>query len=118
MIQYRLATVEDAPALAEIRWDFRLEESAGQTIHEKSQFLQACSTFMADGIRRGEWWFWVAADQSTLVACICILIVRKIPKPNKLVDGFGYVTEKFTAVAHVSRGANQRIPPWLIALAT
>ena len=109
MTHYRLATLAETPTLAEMRCDFRLEESAGQANSEKSEFLQACATFMSDGIRRGDWWFWVAEEDEQLIACICISIVRKIPKPNKFVDGFGYVTNVYTRPAYRNKGIGSRL---------
>ena len=36
-MHYRLATTTDAPALAEMRWDFRLEEAPGHTATAKAE---------------------------------------------------------------------------------
>ena len=113
VIHYRLATAADANALAQMRWDFRLEETNGVAIHSEAEFLPVCSAFIANGITSGQWAYWVAAADASasatlasasasarlasarLLACICICVITKIPKPNQLHDAFGYVTNVY-----------------------
>ena len=119
-MNYRLATTADAATLAEMRWDFRLEETPGETATAKTEFLEFCTAFMVAGIERGEWWFWVAEDETTtsLVACICIQIVSKIPKPNKLMDAYGYVTNVYTRSAYRNQGIGSLLMQAVVAWAS
>ena len=43
MISYRMATEADVDELAQMRWDFRLEEAPGATVHDRTSFLDACA---------------------------------------------------------------------------
>ncbi len=103
-VRYRTATVDDAPRLAELRWDFRLEETPGATVHGRAEFMAACTAFFADGLSQGNWTVWVAEFEGTLVACICLFTIVKIPKPNRLRDTFGYVTNVYTRPAYRNQG--------------
>lgn len=124
MIHYRLATADDAPALAQLRWDFRLEETNGMALHSHAEFMQVCTAFVADGIHSGQWVYWISEDTtadiatgfaagspagSRLIACICICIIRKIPKPNKLNDTFGYVTNVYANPNYRNQGIGTQL---------
>ncbi len=105
-----------------MRWDFRLEEKPGPTATTKAEFLDFCTAFMAAGMERGDWWFWVAEAETgttaSLVACICILIVPKIPKPNKLMDAYGYVTNVYTRPAYRNQGIGTQLMQAVVAWAS
>lgn len=92
---YRLATESDANELARLRWDFRLEETGGHAKTSWEEFGPVCSDFVTKGIAGGEWSFWVADDGNRLTGCVCVRVIRKIPKPNKLEDRLGYVTNVY-----------------------
>jgi len=55
MTIYRMATEADLGELAQMRWDFRLEEAPGATVHDQSSFLQACAAFLRQGLREQRW---------------------------------------------------------------
>lgn len=94
-MNYRLATEADADELARLRWDFRLEETDGVAKTTWEQFGPICADFVATGIAGGEWAYWVADDGNRLIGCVCICVIKKIPKPNKLDIRFGYVTNVY-----------------------
>jgi GNAT superfamily N-acetyltransferase len=108
-MRYRLATSDDAETLAQMRWEFRLEEAPGDTVHNKADFLHACTMFIRQAIEGGAWHFWVAEDESMLVAHICVLTIVKIPKPNRLHDAFGYVTNVYTRPAYRNQGIGSEL---------
>lgn len=117
-MRYRLATVEDAEALAEMRWEFRLEEAPGPTVHSKEEFLPVCMAFVAQGLREGNWHFWVAEDHGTLVSQICVQTIIKMPKPNRLDDRFGYVTNVYTRPAYRNQGIGSELMRHVVAWAS
>lgn len=103
MTVYRIAGSADAAALAELRWDFRRENARTPPVHSKDEFLQACSTFFAEGIKRRDWVHWAAESDGMLIACISVYVLVKIPKPDALHDAFGYVTNVYTRPAYRNR---------------
>jgi ribosomal protein S18 acetylase RimI-like enzyme len=104
MMICRRATEADTDELARMRWDFRLEEAPGATVHDQASFLQACAAFLREGLREQRWIYWVAQQQSQIVSHIYIQRVPKVPKPNKLHDALGYVTNVYTRPAYRGQG--------------
>jgi GNAT superfamily N-acetyltransferase len=94
-MNYRLATESDAHELARLRWDFRLEETDGYAKTPWEQFGPICAEFIVTGMAAGDWAYWVSEEGDHLTGCVCIRVFRKIPKPNKLDDLFGYVTNVY-----------------------
>lgn len=109
MLDYRTATEADAPALAAMRWDFRLEESPVTTANDHATFLRACEAFLIQGLVQGRWTYWVAADDATIVSHIFIQHIPKVPKPNRLDDALGYVTNVYTRPAYRNRGIGTQL---------
>lgn len=109
MLDYRTATEADAPALAAMRWDFRLEESPVTTANDHATFLRACEAFLIQGLVQGRWTYWVATDDATIVSHIFIQHIPKVPKPNRLDDALGYVTNVYTRPAYRNRGIGTQL---------
>jgi GNAT superfamily N-acetyltransferase len=109
MTSYRMATETDVDELAQMRWDFRLEEAPGTTIHDQASFLDACSAFLRQGLAEQRWTYWVAQHDSQIVSHIYIQRVPKVPKPNKLHDALGYVTNVYTRPAYRGQGIGTQL---------
>jgi GNAT superfamily N-acetyltransferase len=100
MTIYRIATEADLDALAQMRWDFRLEEAPGATVHDQASRKEACTTFLRQGLIEQRWTYWVAQEKTQLVSHISIQRIPKVPKPNWLDDALGYVTNVYTRPAY------------------
>jgi GNAT superfamily N-acetyltransferase len=109
MTIYRIATEADVDELAQMRWDFRLEEAPGATVHDHASFLQACTAFLRQGLREQRWTYWIAQQDSQLVSHIYIQRVPKVPKPNRLDDALGYVTNVYTRPAYRGQGIGTQL---------
>lgn len=109
MTIYRIAAEADLDELAQMRWDFRLEEAPGDTVHGQSSFLQTCATFLRQGLREQRWTYWVAEQDRQIVSHIYIQRVPKVPKPNKLDDALGYVTNVYTRPAYRGQGIGTQL---------
>jgi GNAT superfamily N-acetyltransferase len=109
MTIYRIATAADVDELAQMRWDFRLEEAPGATVHDHASFLQACTAFLRQGLREQRWTYWIAQRDSQLVSHIYIQRVPKVPKPNRLDDALGYVTNVYTRPAYRGQGIGTQL---------
>jgi ribosomal protein S18 acetylase RimI-like enzyme len=113
MIEYRIATPADLPQLAAMRWDFRLEERAAA--HNKETFLPACVDFLQRKMAEN-WTYWIAATEGQIVSHIFVCRIDKVPKPNRLQDADGYVTNVYTRPAYRGRGIGsalmRRVTAW------
>ena len=108
MTIYRMATEADVDELAQMRWDFRLEEARGATVHGQTTFLYACTAFLRQGLAEQRWTYWVAQEDTQIVSHIYIQRVPKVPKPNRLDDALGYVTNVYTRPAYRGQGIGTR----------
>lgn len=106
---YRLAGADDLAELAEMRWDFRMEESEGVAANDKTTFLRACIAFLQRGLTTGTWAYWIAVVDGQIVSHIYVCKMQKVPKPNKLDDADGYVTNVYTRRAYRSLGIGSEL---------
>ena len=109
IIIYRMAAEADVGALALMRWDFRLEESPGRPRHDQASFLDACSDFLRQGLAEQRWTYWIAQHDALLVAHIFIQRIPKVPKPNRLDDALGYVTNVYTRPGYRGQGIGTQL---------
>lgn len=108
-VDYRIATEDDVAVLAKMRWDFRLEENPATPLYDQATFLHACSTFLRQGLATGQWTYWIAVQAEMIVAQIFVQRIAKIPKPNRLEDAFGYVTNVYTRPAFRNLGIGSQL---------
>ena len=117
MTTYRMATEADLDELAQMRWDFRLEEAPGATVHDQATFLDACTAFLRQGLAEQRWTYWVAQEDTLIISHIYIQRVPKVPKPNKLDDALGYVTNVYTRPAYRGQGIGTQLMTQVLAWA-
>ena len=108
-ICYRLATEGDLEALAMMRWDFRTKEEGAPEGIDKNQFLLACTEFLHDGLSSRQWFYWLAVDGENIVAHVFVQLIRKIPKPERLDDRYGYITNVYTKPDFRGRGIGHKL---------
>src|SRR5262249_32491107 len=104
MLTYRTATLADVDELAQMRWDFRLEEAPGPPANDAPTFLPACAAFLRQGLVGKQWTYWIAATDAQIVSHIFIQTIAKVPKPNRLDEALGYVTNVYTRPAYRNQG--------------
>ena len=92
-----------------MRWDFRMEESDGVAANEKATFLAACIAFLQRGLANGTWAYWIAVVDGQIVSHIYVCKMEKVPKPNRLEDADGYVTNVYTRPAYRGRGIGSEL---------
>lgn len=106
---YRQAVEKDLKELAEIRWDFQHESYEVSTEISKEAFLEQCILFLKDGLNKGEWVYWIAEDSNTIVSQIFVRKIRKVPKPQCLIDEYGYVTNVYTRPHYRNKGIGKQL---------
>jgi GNAT superfamily N-acetyltransferase len=117
-VTYRPAHLGDPLVLAEMRWDFRLEDDpAAATGEDREAFVRACEAWIRYRIALGTWTVWVAdageGAERRIVAHVFVNLVDKVPKPGKLVDRWGYVTNVYTQPAWRGRGIGAELLDWV-----
>ena len=115
-IVYRPATMEDSAALAELRWDFHLEDYPGSAAPtERPLFIEACTLWIRHRLALGTWTVWVAEDRATgvIVSQVFVDLVDKVPRPGRLIDQYGYATNVYTRPEWRSRGVGSRLMEWV-----
>ena len=102
-IRYRIATSADIPALARMRWAFRAE-SGERSIEGFDAFCDRYSEFVRAGLADGTWAWWIAEDDSGLIAHMAVCVVHGVPRPSRGSDQWGYLTDCYTRPDHRARG--------------
>ncbi len=65
-IVYRPATMDDSAALAELRWEFQLEDYPTSTSDlDRLPFVAACASWIRRRLELGTWTVWVAEERAT-----------------------------------------------------
>jgi GNAT superfamily N-acetyltransferase len=85
MIEVRTATITDAKALAELRWEFRSTQHPPGESHDS--FVRRCAVWMRKELPSGSAWkAWVAVDTHVVVGQVWMQVVPKIPNPSPIVE--------------------------------
>jgi len=115
-MRYRTAGEGDLPALAAMRWDFRLEDYNVPPPLNREDFIQGCVEFLRQGLVQGNWTYWIAEEDGEIIAHMFVQRITKVPKPTKMDDAFGYLTNSYTRPAYRGRGIGtellRRIQAW------
>ena len=101
MIHVRTATIIDAKALAELRWEFRSAQNPPAETHDA--FVRRCAVWMRRELQSsGAWKAWVAIDRHVVVGQVWLQAIAKIPNPNPLVEAeqIAYLSNLFVTAAH------------------
>ena len=117
MTIYRMATEADVSELAQMRWDFRLEEAPGATRHDQATFLDACTAFLRQGLVEQRWTYWIAQKETIIVSHIYVQRVPKVPKPNRLDEALGYITNVYTRPSYRGQGIGTQLMKHVLAWA-
>lgn len=119
MIQYRIATEQDLAQLAKLRWDFRAEDGAEQPVMSQSEFIEACIIFLKRGLDSGYHTYWVAERGGEIISQVFVHRIDLVPRPCKVQDQFGYITNNYTKPAYRNQGIGseliERVKQWASA---
>jgi GNAT superfamily N-acetyltransferase len=99
----RQATESDDTALAALRWEFRAEDGEIPTVPFE-EFEDAYAEFFRDGLRHGSRAHFVAELAGDIVAHLVVQRVPMVPRPKRIHDEWGYVTDNYTKAAFRNAG--------------
>lgn len=118
MITYRTATADDLPVLADLRWKHWSEDPHDPPIVDQAQFRREFAKHVAPLIEIGRMTFWLAESNGEIIANMVVERVIKVPKPSKLDDRFGYVTNVYARPAWRNQGIGselmKRVQAWAL----
>lgn len=104
----RLATPEDAPTLARMRYGFRA--SLGAAVEDEASFVERCVAWMAPRLADGgPWRCWVAVHDGRIAGHLWLQTIEKIPNPVVELERHAYITNVFVEEALRGAGTGQRL---------
>ena len=95
MIHFRTAELLDVQQLAQLRWNFRTEDGEIPKVSFEA-FVDAYDRWFRDGLDAGKRVHWVADDSGVIVATATVVLVEMVPRPCRVTDQFGYLTDTYT----------------------
>jgi GNAT superfamily N-acetyltransferase len=106
--QIRLATPEDAEALARMRYAFRA--SLGKPTEDEAAFVARCAAWMAQRLQEQvSWRCWVVEHAGAIAGHLWLETIEKIPNPVVERERHAYITNVFVAEALRGGGIGQRL---------
>jgi GNAT superfamily N-acetyltransferase len=107
----REATVEDAAALATLRWEHCYElggyPGAGGETLDREEFDAEFAAFLRETLDGGQWAVWLAEADGAAVGTISVQRVAAVPTPWQTTRGWGYVTSVQVAPDWRGRGVGR-----------
>jgi len=104
-MNYRQATPNDFPRLAQMRWDFRTALSTTALAAEtKDAFIPVMLEFLEHAYQSGQWVMWLAEEEGEIVSHVYIERIRKVPRPTSFDCAYGYLTNMYTVPAWRGKG--------------
>jgi GNAT superfamily N-acetyltransferase len=97
-MRIRAASADDAGALAELRWEFRIARSPASETHDA--FVARCEAWMRRELAsEAQWRAWVAVAGETIVGHAWVQTIGKIPNPVEERERHAYVSNVFVQPA-------------------
>ncbi|MEZ5471928.1 MAG: GNAT family N-acetyltransferase [Marinicella sp.] len=96
MAKYRLANIQDVTALAALRYRYWVEDGEDAAEVSEDKFIGAFTARISEAFEQDELFCWLATIDKKIVSTLYVQVVRKLPKPSKVVDQFGYATNFYT----------------------
>jgi len=106
-VNIRLATAEDAPALARLRYDFRAAEHP--PVEAEAEFVARCAAWMAARLQPPTpWRCWLLeGDAGAIAGNLWLQIIEKLPNPGPEPESHAYITNVYVAPSARGHGAGE-----------
>ena len=109
VVNLRLATVKDVSELAELRYNYWLEEGSNESEANKAEFVGTFQAQVTEMFNNSQLFCWVAIVEERIVSSLYIQVVKKLPKPSKVTDQFGYATNFYTVPEWRGTGIGRKL---------
>jgi GNAT superfamily N-acetyltransferase len=102
-----LATLEDVPELARLRWELYAEQEGAREPLEayRDRFVG----FAVQALATDRWRAWVARGGAGPVGSMWLQTVVRVPVPGKRAGPIGYLTNAYVSPEHRNRGLGARM---------
>ncbi|HEX8643147.1 MAG TPA: GNAT family N-acetyltransferase [Allosphingosinicella sp.] len=101
-LRFRQSAGVDHAQLAALRWDMRMEDGDEPALVSRDVFEAECRTFFAQSGRMHV--HWLAERDGEILSTISVHMVDMLPRPCKLDDRFGCITNNYTRPEWRGRG--------------
>jgi len=101
------ATVDDAPALARLRWELYVEQEGERESFDS--YRRRFEPFARDALATDRWRAWLARDGARIVGAMWLQTVARIPVPGKVAGPIGYLTNVYVGPEHRNGGLGARM---------
>src|ERR671937_2809626 len=102
-----LATVDDVPDLARLRWQLYVEQEGEREPIET--YTDRFVGFALQALATDRWSAWVARGPSGPVAAMWLQTVVRVPVPGKRAGPIGYLTNVYVVPEHRNHGLGARM---------
>lgn len=110
---FRMATVEDIDALADLRWRMAIEGSPEAVSRE--DYIAAYRASVGDELARGRFMAWLAEVDGRAVACTVLIWWPMPPNMDNLHRRRGYVSSVYTHPEYRRMGLARTLMEMLVA---
>jgi len=109
-MNFRIATLDDLPSLAAARWAFRTESGGEVALETEQAFARRYEAFVRDALQSRRWTYWIAETvDGECVSHMAVCIVQSIPRPSRVSDQWGYLTDCYTRPQFRNRGVGREL---------
>lgn len=108
-MNFRIAQKSDFEQLANLRWDFRMESDEEKAAMSKEKFIERCVEFFEKKADGNHHFYWIAEEEGEIISQIFVHTIDMIPRPCKIEDQFGYITNNYTKPEYRSRGIGTKL---------
>jgi GNAT superfamily N-acetyltransferase len=114
-IAIHLATIDDVPELARLRWEL-YEEQNGDPGEAFEAYVERFARFAGSALESDDWRAWVARTENGLVGAMWLHTVHRVPVPGMRAGPIGYLTNVYVAPEHRNAGLGaemlDRVEAW------
>ncbi|WP_431045861.1 N-acetyltransferase family protein [Streptomyces sp. P1-3] len=104
----RRAELVDAPALAALRWQFKVEDEGDGVPQGEKEFVAGCEEWLRTRMT-GPWLVWLAEVGGRPCGHVFVCLVEKVPSPCPQSETFGYVTNFYVTPEQRNRGLGRAL---------
>ncbi|HEX9596641.1 MAG TPA: GNAT family N-acetyltransferase [Anaerolineales bacterium] len=104
----RRAMPQDAPELAQMRWDDSIENGTVAT-QPGAEFAASYNKFVRGALASHNWFIWLAESDGRIVAHIYVQIVDMVPRPGRFAARWGYVAAVYTVPEQRGKGIGSHL---------
>jgi GNAT superfamily N-acetyltransferase len=108
-MNFRIADKSDFEQFANLRWDFRMESGEEKAAMSREKFVKRCVKFFEEKADDGNHTYWIAEEEGEIISQIFVHKIDLIPRPCKIKDQFGYITNNYTKPKYRGKGIGTRL---------